>query len=177
MDKIELEAIAKAVVLELKKQGYLSRRAPRPILSKDEQEKLQTDIYKENEQRVRTLVESKEFEKEKYNFSEEGPFDWRYIINKGKRLTPAKYILALYWLEKSKCKIPDWSTYKFTNKERAAMAMQMELADAKKLASVIKFSEFRDLVNRADARAYNEKAGDYTWEWKLATLLKELKND
>ena len=177
MEQDTIDAIAKAIVKELYKEGFVSRRALRPVLSKDEQETAQTEIYKENEKRIKELIKEGEFLKEKYDFPEEGPYDWRYVINKGKGLTATKYMLALYWLEKRKCTVPGWSRYAFNNKQRAGMVITMELADAKKLAGAIPFKEFPELVRRADARAYDEAKEDYKWEWKLTTLIKQLKND
>jgi hypothetical protein len=136
---------------------------------------IKTQTYLKNEVRLNELLTSGEFEKSKYEFSASGPYDWRYVVNHGKGLTPERYMLAVYWREKSeytKLQESFFSEMVYEDKDRTDALIKRDINDARALARCIEFKQLPRLIEIADEKAWDEKRGEYAWEWKLHTLLK-----
>ena len=100
--------------------------------------------------------------------TKEGVYDWRFLLDHGKRLTPEKLIGALYW--ESKQRNTD-DTREFTSKEKAWESFWQERKSAVKLANLFTPEEFREKLEEVAEWASSFKD---SFDWKLSTILKRL---
>jgi len=158
----EINQIARAVVDLLIENKFVGKSyKPRGT-------KRTTDIKQLNEASLKHWVESGVFNGAEYDFSEDGPYDWRYIINKGSGLSASKAMLAFYWREKSKFK-KFGKPYSFPSKGAASNMMMTEMRYAEQLSSAIKFSELKPLIEKVDDK-FSAMFKDKVFEWKLKNL-------
>jgi hypothetical protein len=137
----------------------------------------ETETYQKNDRWLKEMTTEGEFQKSIYNYSESGPFDWRYLINHGKGLNPVRYVLALYWKRKqefTRLREDFGSSYSFSVRDLAKMALKRDWRVAKEIASCMTFEQFKKLIDIADERAWDDKQNKYKWEWQLSTLMKDI---
>lgn len=142
---------------------------------KKQSNKNKSETYLLNEAKIAKLLEVSEFTKSEYDFPVNGPYDWRYVINRGVELTPERAMLGLYWKEKDQyVALKDYAYFEmsYTSKDVADAVIKRDLKDARQLASGITFSKLYKLIEIANDKAYNEEKNAYWMEWKLSTLLK-----
>ena len=152
---------------ENKKEVFLSESADSESFSVKADEK-KSDVLMQNEAKLKKLISDGEFSKEKYRFPENGPFDWRYLVNNGKGLSVAKLIVAIYWREKSLDKYPG-KKYSYATKGLASGVMMQEMKYAKELASMIDFWDVKKLVEVVDGK-FESMFKNKPYEWKVKNL-------
>jgi len=160
--------------IKQKKEKEMSSYDDAPTSSFKKKE-IKTQTYLKNELRIKQLLDSGEFAKPKYDFSANGPYDWRYIVNHGNSLTPERYMLAAYWQVRNQYEILKQDFYfemSYKNKDMADAIIKRDLKDARVLANCVEFNKLPKLIEIAEDKAWDEKKGEHAWEWKLHTLLK-----
>lgn len=136
---------------------------------------IKTQTYLKNEARLNELLANGEFATPKYDFPADGPFDWRYIANRGEGLTPERYMLAVYWNLRNRYESlkQDFDfEMSYQSKDVADTVVKRDLKDARALANCIEFHQLPKLIEIAEDKAWDEKKGEHAWQWKLHTLLK-----
>lgn len=142
---------------------------------KSKPEKIHSDTYHATQKSIEKSISAYQT-KPKYQRLPTDPFDWRYLIDGGKGLNPSKLFVAIYWQQKEELSDKKFS-YSFKRKEQAEAALVSELKFASQLAEALTVNEFKKKLEQVDELAFDEKSYEYSYEWKLSTILKNLHNN
>lgn len=132
--------------------------------------KEKTHVWIQNEEYIKDNLERYK----EVPIMKDGVFGWGYLINQG-RTTPDKLFGAIYWQEKERLSEGIFA-YKFAFRERAWECFSSEQKFAAKLASILTVNEFKEKIIEINEKAWNERLEEYDYEWKLSTILKNLRS-
>lgn len=155
--------------------NYTDSKESTKSSSKEEKEQIKKEdekspVYLETKEYIEKTKDK--FSDEKFNFPDkDGNFDWRYLLDHGKRLSPTKFFVIKYLERKEKLSDGIFK-YKFKYKYAMDKIFKDEMKYAKQLANMYSVKDFDKLIEFVDSETWDEKTRSYKFEYKLSTLVK-----
>jgi len=126
------------------------------------------------EENLKKLIEKGEFEKEIYNFPIKGIYDWRFLINHGKGLTPVNFYMAIGCRLKTELTDRIFVYESDTKEGFMSLINGKDWANIKKIVDVVKYKDFKGLLEFTNSEAWDDKRNEYKWNWDFGTCVKYL---